>query len=51
MGGHKSLYSDSFYTANEFEALYGGPAYRALKDRYDPHTRLPTLYDKAVRRQ
>ena len=51
MGGHKSLYSDSFYTANEFETLYGGPAYRALKDRYDPHTRLPTLYDKAVRRQ
>jgi FAD/FMN-containing dehydrogenase len=51
MGGHKSLYSDSFYTANEFDTLYGGPTYRELKDRYDPQSRLPTLYDKAVRRQ
>ncbi len=51
LGGHKSLYSDSFYTANEFAALYGGPTYRDLKERYDPQSRLPTLYDKAVRRQ
>ncbi|MGB8385507.1 MAG: FAD-binding protein, partial [Dermatophilaceae bacterium] len=51
LGGHKSLYSDSFYTAKEFDELYGGSTYRELKDRYDPQSRLPTLYDKAVRQQ
>jgi len=50
-GGHKSLYSDSFYSAKDFYILYGGPTYQRLKDRYDPDSRLPTLYDKAVRRQ
>lgn len=49
LGGHKSLYSDSFYDEASFDALYGGAAYTAVKERYDPQRRLPSLYDKAVR--
>jgi FAD/FMN-containing dehydrogenase len=51
LGGHKSLYSDAFYSRDEFAAKYGGAAYSGLKERYDPHHRLLDLYDKAVRRQ
>ena len=46
--GHKSLYSDSFYSRQEFARLYGGEAYAALKERYDPGSRLPDMYDKCV---
>ena len=49
LDGHKSLYSDSYYSRDEFDALYGGPAYAALKATYDPDGRFPHLYDKAVR--
>ena len=31
LGGHKSLYSTSFYTEEQFWASYNGPAYDALK--------------------
>ncbi|MEC4838254.1 FAD-binding oxidoreductase [Mycobacteroides chelonae] len=51
LGGHKSLYSESFYPREEFEALYGGEHYRTLKKMYDPDNRLLDLYAKAVRRQ
>jgi len=51
VGGHKSLYSDSFYSRAEFDARYGGEQYAALKQRYDPDQRLLDLYAKAVRRQ
>jgi FAD/FMN-containing dehydrogenase len=51
LGGIKSLYSDSFYSKMEFDAIYGAPAYRALKARYDPHGRLHELYDKCVLRK
>jgi len=47
--GHKSLYSESYYSPEEFSALYGGAHYAALKQRYDPSTRLLDLYAKAVR--
>ncbi|TFD13400.1 FAD-binding oxidoreductase [Cryobacterium sp. TMT1-2-2] len=49
--GHKSLYSDSYYSREEFDELYGGDAYRAAKERYDPDSRLLDLYAKAVQRQ
>ncbi|WP_377642342.1 FAD-binding oxidoreductase [Oryzobacter terrae] len=49
LGGHKSLYSESFYDPDEFARLYGGDAYRVLKERWDPGSRLPDLYAKAVR--
>lgn len=49
--GHKSLYSDSFYDKDEFDALYGGEKYRLLKKKYDPDSRLLDLYSKAVHRR
>lgn len=50
LGGIKSLYSDSFFPAEEFRALYAGDAYAALKARYDPAGAFPTLYEKCVLR-
>ena len=49
LGGHKSLYSESFYDQDEFRRLYGGDQYTELKSRWDPEGRLPDLYAKAVR--
>jgi FAD/FMN-containing dehydrogenase len=50
-GGHKSLYSDAYYDEQSFRELYGGPAYEAVKARYDPGSRLLDLYAKAVMRR
>lgn len=49
LGGHKSLYSTSCYSEEEFHRLYNGTAYATLKRAYDGAGRLPTLYDKCVR--
>ncbi len=49
--GHKSLYSDAFYSEEEFWTLYGGADYRRAKLRYDPASRLLDLYAKAVQRR
>jgi FAD/FMN-containing dehydrogenase len=49
LGGRKSLYSTAFYDEDRFWNLYNGPAYRALKRRYDPCGRLLDLYAKCVR--
>lgn len=46
LGGRKSLYSTSYYTAEEFYEIYGGADYAGLKKRYDPEERFPQLYDK-----
>ncbi|MCU1442990.1 MAG: Dehydrogenase [Cryobacterium sp.] len=51
LDGHKSLYSDSFYSREEFDELYGGESYREVKKRYDPDSRLLDLYAKAVQRR
>ncbi|UAK40711.1 FAD-binding oxidoreductase [Gordonia bronchialis] len=51
LDGHKSLYSESFYSPEDFDELYGGEHYRLLKKRYDPRGRLLDLYAKAVKRQ
>ena len=48
LDGHKSLYSDSFYSLDEFEELYGGETYKTVKKTYDPDSRLLDLYAKAV---
>ena len=47
--GHKSLYSEAFYSPEEFAELYGGDRLDTLKRRYDPRSRLLDLYSKAVR--
>jgi FAD/FMN-containing dehydrogenase len=51
LDGHKSLYSDSFYTREEFDGLYGGDAYDTVKTSYDPESRLLDLYAKVVQRR
>jgi FAD/FMN-containing dehydrogenase len=48
LGGHKSLYSTSFYDAETFWSLYNGDVYAALKEEYDPGRRLLDLYEKCV---
>jgi FAD/FMN-containing dehydrogenase len=50
LGGIKSLYSDSFFTPEEFARLYGGEAYARLKAKYDPDAAFPGLYAKCVLR-
>jgi FAD/FMN-containing dehydrogenase len=49
LGGHKGLYSTSFYSPEEFWARYNGPDYAALKRDYDADGRLADLYGKCVR--
>jgi FAD/FMN-containing dehydrogenase len=51
LGGLKSLYSDSYYTEDEFWQVFDRNAYRALKSRYDPRGALPDLYAKCVLRR
>jgi FAD/FMN-containing dehydrogenase len=51
LGGHKSLYSTSFFDEDEFWLAYDGETYRKLKEAYDPQGRLPDLYSKCVRNQ
>jgi FAD/FMN-containing dehydrogenase len=48
LGGIKSLYSDSYFAEADFERRYGGAAYAALKNKYDPAGAFPRLYDKCV---
>jgi FAD/FMN-containing dehydrogenase len=50
MGGLKSLYSDSYFSEDEFWSIYNRPAYAALKAKYDPANALPDLYQKVVLR-
>ncbi len=50
-GGLKMLYSSSFMSEEQFDAIYGGEAYQRLKEKYDPEARCPSLFSKAVRNQ
>jgi len=49
LGGHKGLYSTSFYPMQEFWERYNGAEYAELKRTYDPQGRLADLYSKCVR--
>ncbi|WP_346008543.1 FAD-binding oxidoreductase [Janibacter terrae] len=51
LGGHKSLYSEAYYSRDEFDRLYGGDDLARVKARYDPDDRLVALYDKVVHRR
>ncbi len=51
LDGHKSLYSDAYYSPDEFDELYGGETYKTLKKNYDPDSRFLDLYAKAVQRR
>jgi FAD/FMN-containing dehydrogenase len=48
LGGIKMLYSSSFLGEAEFDALYNGAAYRALKQKYDQAGNAQTLYRKVA---
>ncbi len=48
LGGHKSLYSEAFYERDVFDRLYGGGELAAVKQKYDPDSRLTPLYEKVV---
>ncbi len=48
LGGHKSLYSEVFYGAEEFAQLYGGAHADRLKVEFDPRGRFGSLFEKAV---
>jgi hypothetical protein len=50
LGGIKSLYSDCYFTPQEFAARYGGEFYAGLKAKYDPQRAFPDLYEKCVLR-
>ncbi len=49
--GKKGLYSDSYYTPEEFWNIYDKNVYDTLKQKYDPGKKLKGLYEKTVRRQ
>ena len=48
LGGVKSLYSDSYFSEDEFWSIYDRRAYVAVKERYDPAGALGDLYAKCV---
>jgi FAD/FMN-containing dehydrogenase len=48
LGGIKMLYSSSFLSETEFDALYNGAGYRALKATYDAAGNAQTLYKKVA---
>lgn len=51
LDGRKSLYSTAFYDRETFWSIYGGTDYVALKEKYDPQSRLKDLYAKVVERK
>ena len=48
LGGMKSLYSDSYFTSEQFWKLYNKPVYDRLKKKYDPEGILKDLYRRCV---
>lgn len=48
LGGHKSLYSESFYSQDEFWNIYDQTKYNKLKTKYDPNKILRDIYSKCT---
>lgn len=48
LNGNKSLYSNVFYTSEEFWKIYDEDHYQILKNKYDPNNKLNSLYNKCV---
>jgi hypothetical protein len=48
LGGIKMLYSSSFLSESEFDAIYNGAAYKKLKAKYDAGGNAQTLYKKVA---
>ena len=48
LGGLKSLYSNSFYTEEEFWQIFDKPCFETVKKRYDANNLKSDLYQKCV---
>ncbi len=48
LGGIKSLYSDSYFTPQQFWKIYNKNGYEKLKQKYDSQGRLKDIYRKCV---
>ena len=48
LGGIKMLYSSTFLSETEFDALYNGAAYKQIKAKYDAAGNAQTLYKKVA---
>lgn len=51
MNGYKSLYSDSYYTEEEFWQIHSKSAFETLKEKYDPKRSFKDLFAKCVHRK
>lgn len=51
LAGFKSLYSDSYYTEEEFWQIYSKNTFLALKAKYDPQKALKGLFEKCVHKK
>ncbi len=49
--GRKGLYSDAYYTEDEFWEIYDKPTYDSLKQKYDPERKLKNLFEKTVNKK
>lgn len=45
LGGEKCLYAHTYYTKEEFDEIYDGETYDALREKYHA-THLPSVYEK-----
>lgn len=48
LGGIKSLYSNVYYSEEEFWKIFDKNHYDSLKSKYDPHQNLKNLYQKCI---
>lgn len=48
VGGFKCLYSDTFFSQEEFWAFYDKEKYDQVKSKYDPNNSYLNLYDKVI---
>jgi FAD/FMN-containing dehydrogenase len=51
LGGMKSLYSDAYYSPEQFWNIYNKDEYFSLKNRYDPNGQFKDLYTKCVQQE
>jgi hypothetical protein len=51
LGGMKSLYSDAYYSPEQFWSIYNKDEYFFLKNRYDPNGHFKNLYAKCVQHE
>ena len=51
LGGMKSLYSDAYYSSEQFWNIYSKDEYFNLKNRYDPKGQFRDLYAKCVQHE